>query len=84
MPNSKRVAPPADEAADKPAVAPVAGADPARAGGVLVAAPRESPAVETAATAGETAAPADPAKALVAEARKKLEAIDKLLGEAAK
>ncbi len=84
LPNSKRVAPAADEAADKPAVAPVAGADPARAGGVLVAAPRESPAVETAATAGETAAPADPAKALVAEARKKLEAIDKLLGEAAK
>jgi chemotaxis protein MotC len=83
LPSPKAVAPPAGGAA-KPGVAPVAGADPARAGGVLVAAPRESPAVEAAAKADETAAPPDPATALVAETRKRLEAIDKLLGEAAK
>jgi hypothetical protein len=46
----------------------------------LVAAPRESPVIETA-KADETT---DPATALVAETRKKLDAIDKLLGEAAK
>jgi len=82
VPNPSAAASPAGEAA-RPAVAPVAGADPARAGGVLVAAPRESPAIETA-KADETTAPTDPATALVAETRKKLEAIDKLLGEAAK
>ena len=78
-----RIARPSDGEAS-PAVAPVAGADPARAGGVLVAAPREAAAVETTAKADETTAPPDPAMALVAETRKKLEAIDKLLGEAAK
>jgi chemotaxis protein MotC len=82
VPNTKAVAPPADGPA-RPAIAPVARADPARAGGVLVAAPRENPAIETA-KADETTAPPDAATALAAETRKKLEAIDKLLGEAAK
>ncbi|NGO51698.1 chemotaxis protein MotC [Allomesorhizobium camelthorni] len=82
VPNPKAIVSPAGETA-KPGVAPVAGADPARAGGVLVAAPRETPAIETA-KADETTAAPDPATALVAETRKKLEAIDKLLGEAAK
>jgi chemotaxis protein MotC len=81
-PNRKAISPAASEA--KPALVPVAGADPARAGGVLVAAPRKNPAAESAAKAAETTAPPDPAEALVAEARKKLEDIDKLLGEAAK
>jgi chemotaxis protein MotC len=82
-PNPRTAGPPAS-GGSKPAVTPVAGADRARAGGVLVAAPRQAPTVKTAATVAETAAVPDPAAALVAETRKKLEAIDKLLGEAAK
>ena len=79
-PNPKVVMPSAGAA---PAVVPVAGADPARAGGILVAAPPEA-ASQAAAKAGEPAAPADSAAILVTETRKKLEAIDKLLGEAVK
>ncbi|HEV2898091.1 MAG TPA: chemotaxis protein [Pseudaminobacter sp.] len=79
-PNPKVVMLPAGEA-DSPAVVPVAGADPARAGGVLVAAPQPTPAIGK---TGEATSPEDPANVLVTETRKKLDAIDKLLGEAAK